>query len=189
MVPPQFTPHGASWDPSRSAGCTGPYPSSPTLISGKPLRKEFRVAASTAFHLPAALWESGWARTGFHHCVALCVFLSLPPGAPQVNKKTRFFPHFSARSAHLSAQDGNWGSQTTAPTDSAYHKYPPLVNTYSPAAEFFCLLHDFGVLSLWRAWWLFVHCECVFIVCYVGKRRGVGSESCKYGTRPGGYFS
>ena len=150
MVPPQFTPIGASWDPSRSAGCTGPYPSSPTLISGKPLRKEFRVAASTAFHLPAALWESGWTRTGFHHCVALCVFLSLPPGAPQVNNKTRFFPHFSARSAHLSAQDGNWGSQTTAPTDSAYHKYPPLVNTYSPAAEFFCLLHDSTCFSLWN---------------------------------------
>ena len=30
VVPPQFTPCGASWDPNRSAGCTGPYPSSPT---------------------------------------------------------------------------------------------------------------------------------------------------------------
>ena len=31
MVPPQFTPAGASRDPNRSAGCTGPYPSSPTF--------------------------------------------------------------------------------------------------------------------------------------------------------------
>ena len=30
MVPPQFTPCGASRDPNRSAGCIGPYPSSPT---------------------------------------------------------------------------------------------------------------------------------------------------------------
>ena len=30
VVPPQFAPYGASWDPNRSAGCTGPYPSSPT---------------------------------------------------------------------------------------------------------------------------------------------------------------
>ena len=28
MVPPQFTPCGASRDPDRSAGCIGPYPSS-----------------------------------------------------------------------------------------------------------------------------------------------------------------
>ena len=32
MVPPQFAADAASWDPDRSAGCIGPYPSSPTVL-------------------------------------------------------------------------------------------------------------------------------------------------------------
>ena len=69
MVPPQFTPiTGASWDPNRSAGCTGPYPSFPTEAnarSGKPLRKVFHTKLLTALHQPAALWRNGTVCTGF----------------------------------------------------------------------------------------------------------------------------
>ena len=32
VVPPQFTAKAASWDSNKSAGCIGPYPSSPTTF-------------------------------------------------------------------------------------------------------------------------------------------------------------
>ena len=92
VVPPQFTPAGASWDPNRSAGCIGPYPSFPTVCSGKPLRKVFGTLGLTALQRPAALCQIRMVLTGFHHCVAVySLSLSLPPQMSQVNKKFLFF--------------------------------------------------------------------------------------------------
>ena len=97
MVPPQFTPCGASWDPNRSAGCTGPYPSSST---GKPFheaapkgipRRHFHCLAPTGSSL--AKW--GLACTIFLQRVLEDeISSSLPPPFAEVNKNFGFFSSF-----------------------------------------------------------------------------------------------
>ena len=98
MVPPQFTPSGASWDPDRSAGCTGPYPSSPTA------RKGFGQAAPKGiphrrFHCLAptgsSLAEQNILCTGFLQRVLEDeISFSLPPPFAEVNKNFGFFSSF-----------------------------------------------------------------------------------------------
>ena len=73
MVPPQFTPCGASWDPNRSAGCIGPFPSPPTVSfseaapKGIP-RRRFRCLAPTGSSLSKREWRVLVFITAFNMC-------------------------------------------------------------------------------------------------------------------------
>ena len=73
VVPPQFTPCGASWDPNRSAGCIGPFPSPPTVSfseaapKGIP-RRRFRCLAPTGSSLSKREWHVLVFITAFNMC-------------------------------------------------------------------------------------------------------------------------
>ena len=103
-------PQGASWDPNRSAGCIGPYPSSPTWISAKPLRKVFHIPAPAALHQPAVLWRNFLDMYWFSSTCYRYVLPSLALYPAQVNtQKTKricsfdtfFLCHLSSSRKHL----------------------------------------------------------------------------------------
>ena len=97
VVPPQFTPCGASWDPDRSAGCIGPYPSLPTL-RGFPQSRSERYS-TRLLPLPCTIRQL----SGEAECVCT-MFLqrvlgdeissSVPPGFAEVNKNFVFLLTF-----------------------------------------------------------------------------------------------
>ena len=86
MVPPQFAANAASWDPNRSAGCIGPFPSSPTGHFSEATRKGIPYRGSDCL----APSGSSLAERKGYVLVFVTVFSlfpnSLPLISPQVNK-------------------------------------------------------------------------------------------------------
>ena len=119
MVPPQFTAYAASWDPSRSAGCIGPYPSSPTCVSAKPLRKEFHTPILTVSHRPAALWQDHLVCTGFLHRVEYAFPIVYHRLRHKSTKTVHFCHIFSAHCVQMSPLQGN--GTVYQPPQQTYH--------------------------------------------------------------------
>ena len=136
MVPPQFTAFAASRDPNRSAGCTGPSPSSPTSVSAKPLRKEFHTPILAALHRPAALWQDLMVCTGFHHRVKY-VFPIVYHRLRHKSTKTAQINHiFSAPHVHMSPQQRK-GAVFNRPNTVSISQKPHLCQPHSRLIIYF----------------------------------------------------